>query len=129
VPSTFFDTMPSAPSRQACAKTTEPSSAMCSLNRIVAQQPPQTKTPSGAALNSTTDSDLRWGYHHDRAVLRVRGPMRSTITAHRGSAGTIGVEDVEHQGPSVLKEPALWPTSGKPTGRGVLSSMRSGDRQ
>jgi hypothetical protein len=34
--STFFDTMPSAPSRQACAKTIGPSSAMCSLSRMPA---------------------------------------------------------------------------------------------
>jgi hypothetical protein len=34
--STFFDTMPSAPSRQACAKTIAPSSTMCSLNRMPA---------------------------------------------------------------------------------------------
>jgi hypothetical protein len=34
--STFFDTIPSAPNRQACAKTAGPSSAMCSLNRMPA---------------------------------------------------------------------------------------------
>src|SRR5262249_6749780 len=36
VPSSFFDTMPSAPSRQTCAKTTGLSLAMCSLNRMPA---------------------------------------------------------------------------------------------
>jgi hypothetical protein len=52
VPSTFFDTMPSAPSRQACAKTIGPSSAICSLNRMPV--PVRRNSRANAALRSRT---------------------------------------------------------------------------
>jgi len=37
VPPTLLETMPSAPSRQACSSTVEPSSATCSLSRMPAR--------------------------------------------------------------------------------------------
>jgi hypothetical protein len=49
--SIFFDTMPSAPSRQARVKTTWPSSAMCSLNRMPESVLPHSR--ASAALRST----------------------------------------------------------------------------
>ncbi len=71
VPSTRLETMPSAPSRQACAKTAAPSSLVYSLSRM----PPSTlrKSRASAALRSRN------------ARLRKSSPSCSSSRRRRGS--------------------------------------------
>jgi hypothetical protein len=77
VPSTRFDTMPSAPSRQACSNTVGPSSATCSLTRIFPPRHPAEALPArpcGRGTDAREDPRHRARSHRRHIISRYAQP-------------------------------------------------------
>jgi hypothetical protein len=78
VTSTFFDTIPSAPSRQACAKTIAQSSALCSLTGCLSwcRAVLAPARPCGRGMG-----DCAYPRHHARSDRTGRSPQSGQLPA------------------------------------------------